>query len=257
MAAYGQILSKDVLGVPPHGGINVHASLLPKYRGAAPIARAIAGGETTTGVTIIRMTVGLDAGDMLAQTAVNIGPEETAGELEGSKSSHPLGTGKAGSSEVHRPNQNGHGEGCQTRPRARDQGAEAHQGKRGHRLEPPRRRGVQPRPRHAAVADRLHLPPPNRPAVAASDDRESRSLSGPVRAPHGSDRSFTHYWSQVFPDSLLVVAGMHDEDERSVIEVFELQPAGKRRMSAAEFVRGRRPQPGDHFGPESTDGNPA
>jgi methionyl-tRNA formyltransferase len=82
VAAYGQILSKDVLAVPALGGVNVHASLLPKYRGAAPIAWAIYHGETRTGVTIIRMTTGLDAGDMLAQEAVDIGAEETAGELE-------------------------------------------------------------------------------------------------------------------------------------------------------------------------------
>src|SRR6516225_1723978 len=82
VAAYGQILSRDVLAVPPHGGINVHASLLPKYRGAAPIAWAIYHGETRTGVTIIRMSVQLDAGDMVAQETVAIGSEETAGELE-------------------------------------------------------------------------------------------------------------------------------------------------------------------------------
>src|ERR1019366_9455461 len=72
VAAYGQLLSKEVLEVPARGGVNVHASLLPKYRGAAPIAWAIYHGETRTGVTIIRMTVGLDAGDMLAQEAVAI-----------------------------------------------------------------------------------------------------------------------------------------------------------------------------------------
>jgi methionyl-tRNA formyltransferase len=82
VAAYGQILSKDVLGIAPKGGINVHASLLPKYRGAAPINWAIYHGETKTGVTIIRMTTGLDAGDMLAQEAIDILPDETAGELE-------------------------------------------------------------------------------------------------------------------------------------------------------------------------------
>src|SRR5581483_2134632 len=82
VAAYGQILSKDVLGVAPQGGINVHASLLPKYRGAAPIAWAIYHGEKRTGVTIIRMSVYLDAGDILAQEALDIGPEETAGEVE-------------------------------------------------------------------------------------------------------------------------------------------------------------------------------
>src|SRR5713101_3337153 len=67
VAAYGQILSRDVLAVPPQGGINVHASLLPKYRGAAPVAWAIYHGETKTGVTIIRMSPFLDAGEMLAQ----------------------------------------------------------------------------------------------------------------------------------------------------------------------------------------------
>src|SRR5204863_3311740 len=83
VAAYGQILSREVLSLPPLGGINVHASLLPKYRGAAPVAWAIYHGESRTGVTIIKMSVHLDAGDILAQEAVDIGPEETAGELEG------------------------------------------------------------------------------------------------------------------------------------------------------------------------------
>src|SRR5207247_1378253 len=73
---------KDVLATSKLGGINVHASLLPKYRGAAPIAWAIYHGETETGVTIIRMSTALDAGDVLAQEAIPIGPEETAGELE-------------------------------------------------------------------------------------------------------------------------------------------------------------------------------
>src|SRR5262245_179836 len=82
VAAYGQILSRDVLSVPPRGGINVHASLLPKYRGAAPVAWAIYQGETRTGVTVIRMSPFLDAGEVLAQEAIDIGPEETAGELE-------------------------------------------------------------------------------------------------------------------------------------------------------------------------------
>src|SRR5215471_15775930 len=72
VAAYGQILSKDVLAVPPLGGINVHASLLPKYRGAAPVAWAIYHGETVTGVTIIKMSVGLDAGEVLAQEELAI-----------------------------------------------------------------------------------------------------------------------------------------------------------------------------------------
>jgi methionyl-tRNA formyltransferase len=79
VAAYGQILSRDVLAVPTHGGVNVHGSLLPKYRGAAPVAWAVAAGEAESGVTIIKMSVSLDAGDMLAQEATPIGPDETAG----------------------------------------------------------------------------------------------------------------------------------------------------------------------------------
>src|SRR3954466_6147320 len=93
VAAYGQILKDYVLATATHGGINVHASLLPKYRGAAPIAWAIYHGETRTGVTIIHMNPVLDAGDMLAQGAIDIGPDETAGEVEARLA--PLGAGLA------------------------------------------------------------------------------------------------------------------------------------------------------------------
>jgi methionyl-tRNA formyltransferase len=81
VVAYGQILPKSVLEIPAHGCINVHASLLPKYRGAAPINKAIIDGETETGITTMFMDVGLDTGDMLVKKTLAIGPEETAGEL--------------------------------------------------------------------------------------------------------------------------------------------------------------------------------
>src|SRR5262249_47230682 len=77
-----QILSKDVLGIPTVGTINVHASLLPKCRGAAPVAYAILNGETQTGVTIIKVTPGLDSGDMILQESVDILPDDTTGSLE-------------------------------------------------------------------------------------------------------------------------------------------------------------------------------
>lgn len=82
-AAFGQILSKENLDIPAHGCINVHGSLLPKYRGAAPIQWAIINGETVTGVTTMLTDVGLDTGDMLLKRAVEIGLEETGGELMG------------------------------------------------------------------------------------------------------------------------------------------------------------------------------
>jgi methionyl-tRNA formyltransferase len=79
--AFGQILPVDVLAAPARGSINVHASLLPRYRGAAPIAWAIMRGETTTGITTMQMDAGMDTGDMLLARATPIGSEETAGEL--------------------------------------------------------------------------------------------------------------------------------------------------------------------------------
>ena len=81
VVAYGQILPKSVLDIPRFGCINVHASLLPKYRGAAPINKAIIDGETETGITTMYMDVGLDTGDMLVRKTLAIGPQETAGEL--------------------------------------------------------------------------------------------------------------------------------------------------------------------------------
>ena len=81
VAAFGQILPKAVLDVPAHGSINVHASILPRYRGAAPIAWAIMRGATETGITTFQMDAGMDTGDMLLREATPIGPDETAGEL--------------------------------------------------------------------------------------------------------------------------------------------------------------------------------
>ena len=81
VAAYGKILPKEVLELPKFGCINIHGSLLPKYRGAAPIQRAIFDGEKQTGITVMQMAEGLDTGDMLLKRAVDIGENETSAEL--------------------------------------------------------------------------------------------------------------------------------------------------------------------------------
>ena len=81
VVAFGQILPKAVLDVPRRGSINVHASLLPRYRGAAPIAWAIMRGETETGITTFQMDPGMDTGALLLSESTPIGPDETAGEL--------------------------------------------------------------------------------------------------------------------------------------------------------------------------------
>jgi methionyl-tRNA formyltransferase len=83
VVAYGQILPRSVIDIAPLGTVNVHASLLPRYRGAAPIQWAIARGEEVTGVTTMLIDEGLDTGPLLLSASTPIAPEETAGELEG------------------------------------------------------------------------------------------------------------------------------------------------------------------------------
>ncbi len=82
-AAFGQILSQEILDIPKFGNINVHASLLPRHRGSAPIARAIMDGDSVTGVTTMMMDQGIDTGDMLLQAQTEIGQTETCDELTG------------------------------------------------------------------------------------------------------------------------------------------------------------------------------
>ncbi len=81
VVGYGKIIPQAAIDIPPHGIVNVHASLLPRYRGAAPVQWAIANGETVTGVTTMRIDAGLDTGDILLQRETAIGAEETAVEL--------------------------------------------------------------------------------------------------------------------------------------------------------------------------------
>ena len=81
VTAYGKILPKEVLDLPKYGCINIHASLLPKYRGAAPIQWSILNGDVYTGITSMQMDTGLDTGDILIQKEVSIGKNETSGEL--------------------------------------------------------------------------------------------------------------------------------------------------------------------------------
>lgn len=81
VVAYGKILPKEILDIPRLGCINVHGSLLPKYRGAAPIQWAVINGEKVTGVTTMYMDIGMDTGDMILKEEVSIGEDETTGEL--------------------------------------------------------------------------------------------------------------------------------------------------------------------------------
>ena len=81
VVAFGQILSQEILDIPPHGCINVHGSLLPRYRGAAPMQWCVINGETKTGITTMMMDAGLDTGDMLLKEELTIGPDMTLEEV--------------------------------------------------------------------------------------------------------------------------------------------------------------------------------
>ena len=106
VAAFGQLLSEEILNMPEYGCINIHASLLPAYRGAAPIQWAVLNGEKESGVTIMQMDKGLDTGDMLLKRSVELSPKETGDSLhdklmhlgaEHRGSAFQAGKGRAGS----------------------------------------------------------------------------------------------------------------------------------------------------------------
>ena len=239
VAAYGQILSRDVLAVPPHGGINVHASLLPKYRGAAPIAWAIYHGETRTGVTIIKMSTSLDAGDMLAQEATDIGADETAGDVEARLA--PLGAKLA--LQVIEQIQAGALQGHKQDPSLVTKAPKL---KKEHGLIDWGRaagqvsnhvRAMQPWPTAYTFLHR-HDQPPLRVIIYRTGEIAVASSS----ADHPAPGCF------LLPadNSLWVATGANE-----AVEIRELQPAGKRRMSAKDFLRGNKLQAGDRFGPET------
>ena len=238
VAAYGQILSKDVLTTTPHGGINIHASLLPKYRGAAPIAWAIYHGEKETGVTIIKMSVFLDAGDMLAQEALAIGPEETAGELE--ERLAPLG-GRLALQVIDQI------ETGTTRGVKQDKSLATKAPKlvKEHGLIDWSRpasavcnhiRAMQPWPTAYTFLHEGNQPPGRAIILRASAvsplTESSRLAPGMLSA---------------MDSRLFVNVGQGDK-----VEVHQIQPAGKRAMTAAEFLRGHPIKAGARFGPEAS-----
>jgi methionyl-tRNA formyltransferase len=234
VAAYGQILSNDVLASAKYGGINVHASLLPKYRGAAPINWAIYHGETRTGVTIIRMSIALDAGDILAQEAVDILPEVTAGELETRLG--PLGA-KLAVAVVDRI---ATGEPLSGARQEKSQVTKAPKLTKEHGLIDWSRsaqavcnhvRAMQPWPTAYTFLRRPGQTPLRLIVLKALAAPGDATTPGAVDADAAAQRLF--------------VAGGQGR-----VEILELQPAGKRRMTAADFLRGNALTPGTCMGPD-------
>jgi methionyl-tRNA formyltransferase len=246
VAAYGQILKPDVIATPPPGAINVHASLLPKYRGASPIAHAILNGETRTGVTIIRITPGLDAGEMLSQDEVTISPTETTGELEARLA--PFGARLC--MDVIRRMKAGPVSGTKQDPAlvtkapklTKEQGLIDW-------TQPAERianhvRAMQPWPTAYTF---FHRPgkEPMRVIISKTDD----SLAYGIVSSAPDVEPGTLVGNLPFPDGeRKPLAVCCAKWQRLVVS--ELQPAGKKRMTADEFLRGYPIQDGYRFGPE-------
>ena len=226
VAAYGQILSPEVLGIPTRGGINVHASLLPKYRGAAPVQWTIANCEKETGVSIIQMSPTLDGGNILATVVTPVSPEETAGDLEARLSI--LGANIA--LEVINKMEHGPVTGV---PQDISLATKAPKLRKDHgninwelnALQISAHiRAMQPWPTAFTLWKRNEQPPVRimiSKAIPAPDSTTSLA-PGTILEP-SKDLNM-----------MQVAAG-----NGTILNVLEVQPAGKRKMAAAEFLRGR------------------
>jgi methionyl-tRNA formyltransferase len=236
VAAYGQILSKEVLSIPTAGAINVHGSLLPKYRGAAPIAHAILNGETETGVTIIRMSAGLDAGDMLAKAALPIN-DETAGEVEARLA--PLGARLA--VETIQRLKTGPVIGEKQDPALVTKAPKLTKEMGLIDWTKPAEvvcrqiRAMQPWPTAYTFLHRAGKPPMR--VIVSRTGATLAIPSGPNHSP-----GLLHSMGTA---RLVANAGSN-----TAVEILELQPAGKKRLTAEEFLRGYPLNEADRFGPE-------
>jgi len=236
---YGQILSPATLATARRGGINLHASLLPKYRGAAPINWAVYNGETETGVSIIEMTPRIDAGGCLAQTRVAIGPDETAAELE-------VRLAEIGARLV-----------CETIDL----------------LESGRAQAI---PQDASLVSKA--PRLKKTDGAIDWSRSALAIKNHIRAMEPWPKTYT-FWHRPDGPPVRLILGPASVVEASVGAAVELppqpgtvleasgdrlviaagkdaltpasvQPSGKRPMPIAEFLRGYHVRPGDRFGEE-------
>ncbi len=228
VVGYGRIIPQWMIGLPRLGNLNLHASLLPKYRGAAPIQWAIANGESVTGVTTMRIDAGLDTGDILMQCEIPIGPEDTAETLAPRLAAmgadlmvetlRGLDTGNV------RPVPQDHSQATLAPILKKEDGRIEFT--RGAEDLFNRLRGFQPWPGAFTIFRnktlQLHRARPVQPAL--------KLASGEI-AVEGA--------------RLFVGCGQNTD---MVLELIEIQLEGKRRMTAQEFINGYRPKSGDHLG---------
>lgn len=224
-AAYGQILPKAVLDIPRLGCINVHGSLLPKYRGGAPIQRSIMNGETVTGVTIMYMAEGMDTGDMISRVEVPIGTDDNAGTMFAKLS-------EAGADLLRR-----------TLPDIIAGRVEA-----------------VPQPHDEAT----YAPNLKREDERIDWTRPAEQIANQVRGLVPFSGAFTTWNGEVFkvwacrpepapageaaaaPGTVLAAGtdGLRIQTGQGVLSLLEVQPAGKKAMPASEFLRGGKMEQG-------------
>ncbi|WP_374020027.1 methionyl-tRNA formyltransferase [Paenibacillus thiaminolyticus] len=224
-AAYGQILPKAVLDIPRFGCINVHGSLLPKYRGGAPIQRSIMNGETVTGVTIMYMAEGMDTGDMISRVEVPIGADDNAGTMFAKLS-------EAGADLLRR-----------TLPDIIAGQVEA-----------------VPQPHDEAT----YAPNLKREDERIDWTRPAEQIANQVRGLVPFSGAFTTWNGEVFkvwacqpepaavgkaaaaPGTVLAAGtdGLRIQTGQGILSLLEVQPAGKKAMPASEFLRGGKMEQG-------------
>jgi methionyl-tRNA formyltransferase len=239
---YGEILRPEALATTRLGGVNLHGSLLPKYRGAAPVQWAILNGELVTGVTAIQMTPGLDAGPSLCQVPTRIDPDEDAAALEnrladmgaemvvGVVDQLAAGTAKPVPQDISLATK---------APRLKKEHGAIDWQLSAEEIKN-LVRGVRPWPRaytfwHRAAGQPLRLNV-DRVDIVSPEEIEELGLALASAAPGTA---------LPIDDRMLVTTG------DDFVELQVVQPSGKRSMAAGDFLRGYRVQAGDRFGPES------
>jgi methionyl-tRNA formyltransferase len=224
VVGYGRIIPPWMLELPKFGNINLHASLLPKYRGAAPIQWAIANGEIVTGVTTMRIDEGLDTGDILLQQELAISPEDTAETLSprlaalGAELMIETLQGLEGGT-IHPEPQN-HAEATPAPVLKKEDGRIDFRRSANEIYN--RLRGFQPWPGAFTTLRGKNL------NVTAARPASTQVPEGQL----------------LLNESQLIVGC----GESTALELLEVQPEGKKRISAGDFIHGYRPQPGERLG---------
>lgn len=224
VAAYGKFLPPPILSLPDHGCINIHGSLLPLYRGAAPIQRAIMDGAKTTGVTIMRMDEGMDTGDMFAQGSIEIKPTDDAAAVSDKLSRLGADLLMTVLDDIARGD---------SRAQKQDDAAATYA--------PPIEKAELEIDWAKPASTIVDLVRALSPAPGARTSRRGKLLkigSARATAADGGGPGL------ILEDDGRLLVGAKEGS----VELIEVQPEGKRSMSAAEFIRGYRPQTGETLG---------